>query len=121
MSHALSWATEPDVDCWVDICALDELEFERGACALVHGTQVALFRTGPNAAVYALANHDPFSGANVLSRGIVGSEGDVLKVASPMYKHRFDLQTGVCLDDPTVSVASYPVRVVSGRVEITTR
>ncbi|MGH3849921.1 MAG: nitrite reductase small subunit NirD, partial [Pseudonocardiaceae bacterium] len=70
--------------------------------------------------LFALSNYDPFSRANVLSRGIVGCRAGRLKVASPIYKQSFDLATGVCLDDPTVSVLSYPVRVVDGRVEVGT-
>ena len=38
------------------------------------------------------------------------------KIASPIFKQSFDLRTGQCLDDPAVRLASYPVRVVEGRV-----
>ena len=38
------------------------------------------------------------------------------KVASPIYKQSFDLRTGRCLDDPSVSVRTFPVRVSDGRV-----
>ena len=41
--------------------------------------------------VYALDNFDPHSGANVLSRGIVGDLSGELVVASPVYKHHFSL------------------------------
>ncbi|MGH9155838.1 MAG: nitrite reductase small subunit NirD [Acidimicrobiales bacterium] len=100
------------------MCSLDLLIPDRGVAALVGGRQVALFRTSPDGALYALGNRDPFSGANVLSRGIVGSRGDVPKVASPMYKQSFDLRTGVCLDDPAVTVPVFPVRVVDGLVQV---
>jgi nitrite reductase (NADH) small subunit len=101
---------------WIDVCALDDLAYDRGACALVDGHQVALFRVAPTGELRAIANHDPFSDAYVLSRGIVGSKGDVLKVASPVYKQSFDLRTGQCLDDPAVAVATFPVRELDGRV-----
>jgi len=68
--------------------------------------------------VYAVSNHDPFSGANVMSRGLVGTRGDVVKVVSPMYKQQFDLRTGECLDDPSKALDVFPVRVVSGVVEV---
>lgn len=97
------------------VCAYDALLPERGVAALVDGRQVALFRTY-DGTVYALGNHDPFSGANVLSRGIVGSRGDVPTVASPMFKQVFDLRTGTCLDDPATAVPSYRVQVVDGQV-----
>lgn len=106
------------VGTWTDVCALDDLVPGRGACALVGGAQVALFRVGPGHDVYGLSNHDPFSRANVLSRGIVGSRGDAPKVASPVYKQSFDLRDGRCLDDPAVSVPVYPVRINLGRVEV---
>jgi nitrite reductase (NADH) small subunit len=100
---------------WVPVCPFVSLPVERGVSALVHGTAVAVFRTYDDQ-VYALGNHDPFSRASVLSRGIVGTRGDVPFVASPMHKQAFDLRTGKCLDDATVSVPSYPVRMVDGIV-----
>ena len=103
---------------WTDVCAFDELEPGRGVCALVGRHQVALFRMPASDALYAVSNHDPFSDAYVLSRGIIGSRGDTPKVASPIYKQSFDLRTGQCLDDPTVRIATYSVCVVGGRVRI---
>lgn len=42
---------------------------------------------------------------------IAGDKDGVLKVASPLYKHNFALETGACLADPTVVLPTYPVRV----------
>jgi nitrite reductase (NADH) small subunit len=97
------------------VCRYDVLLPERGVAALIGDLQIALFRTH-DGSVFALGNQDPFSGANVMSRGIVGSRGDVPTVASPMFKQVFDLRTGVCLDDPSVSLPVYPVEVVDGQV-----
>ncbi|MDQ4068001.1 MAG: nitrite reductase small subunit NirD [Actinomycetota bacterium] len=102
---------------WTDVCPLDKLIPGRGVCALVDGRQVAVFRVA-GAEVYALSNYDPFSRAFVLSRGIVGSKAERLKVASPVYKQSFDLETGVCLDDATVSVPTFEVRVLDGMVQV---
>ena len=52
----------------------------------------------------------------MLSRGLVGNLGDRLVVASPIYKHHFDLRSGECLEAPENSVAAYPVRVENGAV-----
>jgi len=103
---------------WVDVCSVDDLVPGRGVCALVGGRQVALFRTVPDDELYALSNYDPFSGAFVLSRGIVGSKAGTPKVASPVYKQNFDLRTGQCLDDPAVAIATYPVREFDGRIAV---
>jgi nitrite reductase (NADH) small subunit len=54
----------------------------------------------------------------VLSRGIVGDKDGVPKIASPIYKQSFDLRSGVCLDDPSVSIAVFAVRVRDGRIEL---
>jgi nitrite reductase (NADH) small subunit len=102
---------------WTAVCKLTDLVCERGVVALVDGEQVALFRTHTGD-VHAIGNHDPFSGAYVLSRGIVGSRGDAPTVASPMYKQVFDLRTGVSFDDPAVTVPTYQVRVRDDRVEV---
>ena len=97
------------------VCAVDAIPLEGGVAALVGGAAVALFRTH-SGEVLALSNVDPFSGASVLSRGIVGTRGEAPVVSSPMYKQAFDLRTGACLDDASVSVPSYDVSVVDGVV-----
>jgi nitrite reductase (NADH) small subunit len=99
------------------ICAFDVLLPERGVAALLGDVQIALFRTH-DGEVFAIGNQDPYSGANVMSRGIVGSRGDVPTVASPMFKQVFDLRTGECLDDPDVRLPVYPVEVVDGQVRV---
>ncbi|WP_020392547.1 nitrite reductase small subunit NirD [Kribbella catacumbae] len=99
----------------VVVCGYDQLLPERGVAALIGDRQIALFRTF-DGTVFALGNQDPVSGANVMSRGIVGSRGDVQTVASPMFKQVYDLRTGICLDDPGLVLTVYPVRVTDGQV-----
>jgi nitrite reductase (NADH) small subunit len=102
---------------WTDVVAYDSLAPERGCAVLVCGAQVALFRTF-DGEVYALSNYDPGGRAYVLSRGIVGTRGDVPVVASPLYKQAYDLRTGACLDNRALRTPAYPVRVSGGRVEV---
>jgi nitrite reductase (NADH) small subunit len=100
---------------WTDVCALDDLQPDRGVAALVDGAQVAVFRLsgGP---VLAIGNSDPIGHANVLSRGLVGSRGERVVVFSPLHKQAFDLTTGECLDAQGVRVPVHPVSVRDGRV-----
>jgi nitrite reductase (NADH) small subunit len=102
---------------WVEVCSYGGLTPERGVRALVGGRHVAIFRTF-DGAIYALDDVDPFSGASVLSRGIVGTRTGVPVVTSPMFKQAFDLTTGECLDEAGVSVQTYRVRVVDSIVLI---
>ena len=95
---------------WVKVCKLEDIVPNTGVCALVGGRQVAVFRLDDDS-VYALANHDPFSRANVLSRGIVGDLKGEVVVASPVYKQHFSLATGQCLEDPGVRLAVFPARI----------
>lgn len=118
MTSLLSMAAvEPEL-AWVEVCRFDHLIPDRGVCALVGGRQVAVFRTAPDDEMFAISNLDPFSRANVLSRGLIGSRGDVLKVTSPVFKQGFDLRTGQCIDDPAVAVTTFEVRVVGGLVQV---
>jgi nitrite reductase (NADH) large subunit len=96
------------------VCTLDDILDGAGVCALVDGEQVALMRVGEE--VFALENHDPFSGANVVSRGLVGDLQGQLVVASPVYKQHFNLRTGGCLEDESVSLRTWPCGVLDGRV-----
>lgn len=110
-------ASSSCVSTWVEVCAVDAIPLEGGVAALVQGLPVAVFRTHDGEA-FAIGNIDPFSGASVLSRGIVGSRGDVPVVSSPMYKQAFDLRTGACLDDAGVSVPAYDVAIIDDHVRV---
>ncbi|MFT7403277.1 nitrite reductase small subunit NirD [Zhongshania sp.] len=101
---------------WTTVCRLDDIIPNTGVAALIDQTQVAIFRVGD--AVYALANKDPFSNANVLSRGIICSIQGTLAVASPIYKQHFSLTAGQCLEDDSVSIDCYEVRTEDGTVQV---
>ena len=106
---------------WVAVCRVEDVQPERGVCAVVGGRQVAILRTHDDE-WFGVGQRDPFSGAFVLSRGIVGTrtvEGvEVPVVQSPVYKQAFDLRTGHCLDDNSVTIQTHAVRVRDGVVEV---
>src|SRR4051812_7392159 len=101
------------------ICGLDDIVPDTGVAALVDGEQVAVFRIDQK--IYAIGNRDPFSGANVLSRGIVGDMKGALVVASPVYKQHFSLLSGRCMEDAAVRVPGYGARVEDGFVIVEPR
>ena len=108
-------SARPDTP-WRAVCEPDDILPDTGVCADLDGKQVAVFRVDD--VIYALDNRDPASGANVLSRGIVGDLGGEIVVASPIYKHHFSLVTGRCLEEPNYSVDTYPARIIAGKVWI---
>ena len=79
---------------------------------------MAVFRLSGSDEIFAIDAFDPFSNAPVLSRGIVGDVEGRLVVASPIYKQHFDLKTGQCLEDDSVAVRTFAVRVVDGQVQV---
>ncbi|MGD8177165.1 nitrite reductase small subunit NirD [Marinimicrobium sp. ARAG 43.8] len=101
---------------WQEVCSVNDVVPGTGVAARIHDQQVALFHTDDG--FFAIGNHDPFSQANVLARGIVGDLQGTLVVASPVYKQHFCLRTGACLEDTTVTLPTWPVRVRDDRVLI---
>lgn len=107
------------MNAWTDICALSELPPNAGLAARFGAIQIALFHLpDTEKKVFALANHDPKSGANVLSRGILGDLGGERVVASPLYKQHYRLRDGQCLEDEGVKVTAFETKIEAGRVLI---
>lgn len=102
---------------WTVVCAADRLIADRPVCALIDGSSVGVVRTSFGE-LFAFSSIDPFSSANVLWRGIVGSIGDAPTISSPMYKQRFSLESGVCLDDPSKRIDVLAVRERDALIEI---
>ncbi|MFB7999208.1 nitrite reductase small subunit NirD [Streptomyces sp. NPDC056002] len=97
-------------DAWFTVCELSRLTPGRGVAALLpDGRQAAVF-LDRGGRLYAVGNRDPFTGAAVLSRGLIGSAEGRPFVASPLLKQRFDLESGACLDDEAHAVATYAVQ-----------
>jgi len=103
-----------EIQVWTAACRYDFLIPNRGVGVLLaDGTQAALFRLD-DGTLHAVGNIDPFSGAAVISRGIVGDRGGRATVQSPIKKQAFGLDDGVCLDDADIALPVYPTRIVDG-------
>ena len=104
----------PEHGQWHRVCELAALPEQAGRSAWLDGRSLALFRLGER--VYALDDLDPLAGVAVLSRGLVGDCGGEPVVASPLYKQRYALADGRCLDDPALKVVCWPVMQSAGGV-----
>lgn len=115
MTTATALKTETDTMTWQTICTKADLVDFSGVAAWLETAdgpvQVALFYLpGHDQELYAVDHHDPFSKANVIARGIVGDLKGKPVVASPIYKQHFRLEDGVCLEDESVQLRTWPVR-----------
>ncbi|SDL17000.1 assimilatory nitrite reductase (NAD(P)H) small subunit [Modicisalibacter muralis] len=139
MSTAMAFKRDTEVT-WRQICTSADLVAHSGVAAWLEtgdgSTQIALFylpspntpelSTGPNTPelpshageLYAVDNHDPFSGANVIARGIVGDVKGEPVIASPLYKQHFRLSDGVCMEDSQTRLRHWPARFDGDRVMI---
>lgn len=117
-TQRIAAATSSDV--WTAVCAEQDLVSNSGVVVWLDGAQVALFYLPqtPGKTLYAIDNHDPQSGANVIGRGLIGSIKGDLVVASPIYKQHFRLEDGGCLEYPQQRLRVWPVRLNQGVVEV---
>ncbi|GHB21693.1 nitrite reductase small subunit NirD [Salinicola rhizosphaerae] len=97
----------------IRLCTRQDLVPNSGVVAWHEGSQIAVFAIPAGAStdleLYAVDNHDPFSGANVIGRGIVGELGGELVVASPIYKQHFRLRDGQCVEDESRRLRCWPL------------
>ena len=106
---------------WLRVCSLEQVPVERGVAVLVEGEQIALFRTATDE-LHAVDNLCPFSGAMVISRGIVGTRGERPTVASPMFKQVFDLLSAARpRDDSGDWTQAIDSRIEQARASVSTR
>ena len=102
---------------WKAVCTVEDLVPESGIAVWTEDGPVAVFYLPHRLpALFAISHTDPFSGANVLARGITGDLKGEPVVASPLYKQHFSLVSGQCLEDEAVSVSTYPVLLDGDRV-----
>ncbi|GGY01111.1 nitrite reductase small subunit [Litchfieldella qijiaojingensis] len=124
MSTATVLKTETEADVsWQTLCIKSDLVAFSGVAAWIETAegpaQVALFYLpGHETELYAVDHHDPFANANVIARGIVGDLKGQPVVASPIYKQHFRLKDGVCLEDESVQLRTWPVRFEGDQVMI---
>ncbi|HCW90012.1 MAG TPA: nitrite reductase (NAD(P)H) small subunit [Marinobacter sp.] len=104
---------------WQIVCTVDDLVPESGIAVWTEDGPVAVFYLPHRLpALFAISHTDPFSGANVLARGITGDIRGEPVVASPLYKQHFSLVTGQCLEDESVQVRTYPVLLDGDKIRL---
>lgn len=102
---------------WQAVCRVQDVPIGQGVAVLVSGIQIAIFHSDADE-FYALGNRDPYTGANVMSRGILGCRAGIATVISPMLKHTFDLETGRSMADSDLRLPTYATRVLGDLIDV---
>jgi nitrite reductase (NADH) large subunit len=83
-----------------------------GGAAIKYGkTEIAVFHFASRGEWYATQNMCPHRREFVLSRGMIGDQDGKPKVACPVHKKTFSLESGACLGGEEYSVRVFPVKV----------
>jgi NAD(P)H-dependent nitrite reductase small subunit len=94
----------------------DDFPIDGGATVKYGKSQIAVFNFSSRGQWYATQNMCPHKKAFVLSRGIVGTAGDEPKIACPLHKKAFSLETGQSLQGEEYRIQTFPVKVEHGKV-----
>jgi len=103
---------------WVTVGRVEDFPPDGGAAVKYGKVQIAVFRFQTLGRWYACQNMCPHRNAFVLSRGILGTHEDEPKVACPLHKRTYSLQSGNCLSGQPHSIKVFPVRVVGDEVQL---
>ena len=115
-----SFATlEPaDISVWFKAVRITDVPDNGGVCVKYKDLQIALFNFTRRKEWYACQNLCPHKMQMILSRGIIGSQGDEPKVACPFHKKTFSLVSGKCLNSDDCEISTFPVKVEDDYVYI---
>ena len=103
---------------WFLACHVDDMPANGGVCVKYKEEQIALFHFTRLNKWFATQNECPHRQQMALSRGMIGSHGEELKIACPFHKKTFSLVTGECLSGDECAIKIYQVKVENGQVYI---
>ena len=101
---------------WVKVGAVSHFPRDGGAAVKYGKTQIAVFNFSARGEWYATQNMCPHKQAFVLSRGIIGDTQGTPKIACPLHKKTFCLESGACLTGEDYEVLTFPVKIDGGDV-----
>ena len=107
-----------NVKTWFKVSSTDEFPENGGLCVKYKDLQIALFNFSSRNKWYACQNLCPHKLEMVLSRGMLGDDKDVPKIACPMHKKTFSLESGENLNGDLDAIATYPVKIENNFVYI---
>ena len=109
--RAREWPSRPIDREWVHVGKVWDFPHDGGATIKYGKTQIAVFNFASRGEWYATQNMCPHRREFVLSRGMIGDAAGKPKVACPVHKKTFSLETGKWLSDEDFSIQIFPVKV----------
>jgi nitrite reductase (NADH) large subunit len=103
---------------WVKLAPVDSFPRDGGRTLRYGNSQIAVFNFESRGEWYATQNKCPHMQDMVLSRGLIGDQQGVPKVACPLHKKTFSLEDGKCLGEDEYKIMTFPVKVVDGWVYV---
>jgi len=107
-----------DVTVWFKAASVADFPVDGGACVKYKNKQIAVFNFSRLGKWYACQNLCPHKMEMVLSRGMIGDDKGMPKVACPLHKKTFSLENGENLNGDLEAIATYPVKIDAGSVYI---
>lgn len=101
---------------WVKVGKVEDFAPNVGSAILYSDTQLAIFNNAQRGEWYCTQNMCPHKQAFVLSQGIIGSAGDVPKVACPLHKKQFSLEEGSEVNGGDLQILTFPVKIEKDEV-----
>lgn len=96
---------------WVKVGQTNDFPMNAAAAILYGETQLAVFNNAKRGEWSCTQNMCPHKQAFVLSQGIIGDTNGTPKVACPLHKKTFSLETGEELGDGDLQILTFPVRI----------
>jgi len=100
-----------DVNVWFKVASAKDFPIDGGACIKYKDKQIAVFNFTRLNKWYACQNLCPHKLEMVLSRGMIGDDKGIPKVACPLHKKTFSLENGENLNGDLEAIATYPVKI----------
>jgi nitrite reductase (NADH) large subunit len=110
-STELAVRAKPEAPSWIFAGKVWDFPADGGA-TIKHGqTQIAVFRFASRGEWYATQNMCPHRREFVLARGLLGDQNGTPKVACPLHKKTFSLETGECLTGEEYKISLFPAKL----------
>tara|TARA_R110002051_G_scaffold105833_4_gene178920 strand:+ start:18888 stop:19268 length:381 start_codon:yes stop_codon:yes gene_type:complete len=107
-----------NVAIWFKAAPVSKFPKNGGVCVKYNEKQIAVFNFTRLGEWYACQNLCPHKMEMVLSRGMIGEDMGIPKIACPLHKNTFSLKNGENLNGSLEPIATYPVKIENGFVYI---